>query len=48
MTNNFQYQKKSFRLASHTRTHKIQTTSLRIKVLLAQARAENNHIPIAK
>jgi hypothetical protein len=48
ITKNLPYQKKSLRLASHTRIHKIQTTNLRINVLLDQANAENNHIPIAK
>lgn len=48
ITNHFPYRKKSLRLASHTTIHKTQTTSLSTKVLLALARAENNHIHIAK
>ena len=48
ITNRFPYRKQSLRLASQTRSHNIPTTSLRTKVLLAVASAENNQMPIAK
>ncbi len=48
MTNHFPYRKKSLRLANQTISHNIQTISLRTKVLVVVAKAENNQMPIAK
>jgi len=46
--NHSPYRKKSFIFASHTITHNIHTIRLIIVVLVAVARAENSHNPIAK
>ena len=48
ITNHLPYRKKSLRLASQTTIPSIQTMILMANVLVAEARAEKIHIPIAR